>query len=344
MLFGNLRRVFGDEKPKGYPDDVRKIEYLSSADHTKQPALFYAPESEAEPAPLLVALHTWSGDYLQGGGEIVYAHWCLQQNWVFVHPHFRGPNQQPEAMGSDLMVADILDAVDYARGHAKVDPDRIYCVGVSGGGHASQLMAGRAPDLWAGVSAWCGISDIAAWHEYHAAIRKQSKYVLNIEAALGGDPTTDPARMEDALHRSPVSWLSQARGVNLDINHGVNDGRDGSVPFVHSLHAWNAVVPEPDRLPEEWIQAFYETRTPPPLSKDTPQLAPLDDPLYFDKPPVFRAVSGNTRLTIFKGRHEIIHEAALNWLAAQRKGQPAVWKVEKVGDLSEFRQATDSGN
>ena len=38
--------------------------------------------------------------------------------------------------------------------------------------------------------------------------------------------------------------------------------------------------------------------------------------------PIFRRASGNTRVTIFEGGHEIVHQAALNWLAKQRKGQP----------------------
>jgi hypothetical protein len=34
-------------------------------------------------------------------------------------------------------------------------------------------------------------------------------------------------------------------------------------------------------------------------------------------------------VTIFEGGHEIVHQAALNWLAMQRKGQPAVWDLKK---------------
>ncbi|MFO1440184.1 MAG: hypothetical protein U1F81_17820 [Verrucomicrobiaceae bacterium] len=33
-------------------------------------------------------------------------------------------------------------------------------------------------------------------------------------------------------------------------------------------------------------------------------------------------------MTIFEGGHEIVHQAALNWLAKQRKGQPAVWEIK----------------
>ncbi len=41
---------------------IEDIEYLSSADNTLQHALFFDPEPR-EAVPLIVALHTWSGDY-----------------------------------------------------------------------------------------------------------------------------------------------------------------------------------------------------------------------------------------------------------------------------------------
>ena len=63
---------------KGYPEGVEAVTYLSAADNTEQPALFDAPGETTKPVPLLVALHTWSSDYRQAGGEAVYARWCRQ--------------------------------------------------------------------------------------------------------------------------------------------------------------------------------------------------------------------------------------------------------------------------
>ena len=54
--------------------------------------------------------------------------------------------------------------VDFAKKKTRIDKKRILLVGTSGGGYMSLLMAGRAPNLWAGVSAWVPISDLAAWH------------------------------------------------------------------------------------------------------------------------------------------------------------------------------------
>ena len=322
------------QAPKGYPQEVRDIRYPSKADNSQQPALFYTPEV-SKPVPLLVALHTWSSGYKQAGGETQYAKWCVQAGWAFIHPHFRGPNWTPPAMGSDLMVGDILSAVDYAKANAPVDPSRIYCIGVSGGGHASLLMAGRAPKIWAGVSAWCGISDIAQWHA-ECKGTKFSRYANHIEKALGGAPAKGTNYFKDAHHRSPLTWLNQAKDVKLDINHGIHDGRSGSVPFTHSLHAWNAIVPTSEKLQDSWIQNLYKTRKP----EGTP---PSPDALFGNKPPLFRKTHENTRVTLFEGGHEIIHHAALNWLAAQRKGQPVQWKVEDPKAYLGNKQSTESG-
>ena len=324
---------------KGYSPDIHEIRYLSSADQSEQPALFYQPSSDKSgKRPLLVALHTWSGNYKQAGGN-TYARWCIDQGWVFIHPNFRGPNWTPEAMGSDLAVADILSAVEYAKKNASIDENRIYLIGVSGGGHASLLMAGRAPDVWAGVSAWCGISDIAKWHD--ETQKAERGYWKNIEKALGGDPDSNLKLQAEADRRSPLTWLDQAQKVNLDINHGITDGRSGSVPFSHSLHAFNQVLPakSTDRIPDKSIAQAWTSGTPEAL----PKSQSLTDPVYGDHPPVYRKTSGNTRVTLFKGGHEIIHLAALNWLAHQHKGKPAQWEIKKVTGLKTSTKETQSG-
>lgn len=292
---------------------------IPCSDGAKQPAMWFAPPG-TEAKPLLVGLHTWSSHYASAGGDAVYAEWCIAQGWAFVHPDFRGPNKTPDALGSDRAVKDIVEAVAWARRQTSVDDTRIYLIGVSGGGHMAMQMAGRHPELWAGVSAWCGISDIAQWHAEHVKEGSADRYAREIEAALGHVPAKDDA---EAWKRSPLSCLHAAANVALDINHGIHDGRVGSVPFTHSLRAFNGVVPQPDRLDADGMHSFYASQQ---LPSNWPKAEP--DASYATWPPVFRKVSGSTRVTIFKGGHEIVHQAALNWLAKQRKGQPAVWDVK----------------
>jgi dienelactone hydrolase len=323
--------------PPAWPDDVREVRYPCSGDHSEQPALFWKPTASTGKRPLLVGVHTWSSDYRQAT-SVPYLRWCQQQGWVFIHPNFRGQNWTPTAMGSDLAVADMVSAVEYAKRQAAVDPDRIYLIGASGGGHMSLLLAGRHPEIWAGVSAWVPINDIAAWYDECRANSKFANYAQHIEKVLGGPPREDAARAAAARRRSPSAWLAGAKQVPLDINAGVHDGRTGSVPFRHSLLAFNAVAAAGDRLAPAEIAAFYATETRPAAWP-----APADDPLYGHWKPLVRKTSGNARVTIFEGGHEIVQVAALNWLAQQRRGRPAVWEVRNPVKLQTTAKSVQSG-
>ncbi len=294
----------------GWPTGVREVRYRSDADKTEQPALFYSPGAK-EPRPLLVGLHTWSSDY-KNGYDIPYAKWCVEQGWVFIHPNFRGPNRRPEACGSELMVKDISSAVEWAAKQAPVDRRRIYLVGTSGGGHAALLLAGRLPDLWAGVSAWVGISDLSAWHS--ECKKAKRKYWHDIEASCGGPPGKSAEVDREYSRRSPLTWLGDYRGPAIDINAGIRDGHTGSVPISHSLLAFNRIAEKKDRVAMADILAMTKTtKVPEQLQRE------IKDPAYGKKRPLFRAVSKNARVTIFDGGHEIVTTAAFSWLSKQRR-------------------------
>ena len=316
----------GAESPlSGWPAEVREVA-IPCSDGKEQPSLWFCPPGHA-PKPLLVGLHTWSSNFKGTSGEELYAKWCIKQGWAFLHPDFRGPNTTAEAMGSGRAVRDLVEAVVWAQNETPIDSARIYLVGVSGGGHMALLMAGRHPEIWAGVSAWCGISDIAQWHADHTKNGIPDGYAKNIEAALGGSPECDPACRKAAWERSPLASLAAAK-MPLDINSGFSDGRKGSVPFLHGLRAFNSVAAEADQLDEaEMTQYYLSQKLPDGWSEASP------DPVYARWKPLFRRTSGNARITIFDGGHEIVHQAALNWLALQRKGFPAQWEVKSFQEM-----------
>lgn len=293
-----------------WPAAVREVRFPSAADGTQQPALFYVPPGD-EPRPLLVALHTWLGDYLRPTGA-PYAEGCIAWGWVFLHPDFRGPNVRPEAAGSELAIGDVLSAVEYARRTARVDPTRVYLVGASGGGHLALLVAARKPEVWAGVSAWVPVTDLNAW--YRECRQRNLAYADQIVRIAGGDPATDPAAARECERRSPLTYLAPDVGPRFDLNAGIHDGHTGSVPVSHTLLAFNRLAFAPDRLADAQIRAFTAgPRVPAGLGA-----APAD-PAYGEKQVLFRRESGAVRVTIFDGGHEIIHQAAFAWLAAQRR-------------------------
>jgi len=287
---------------------AREIQYLSAADDTMQPALFYRPETD-EPRPLLVSLHTWGSTYNTGVTAYRGDRLAAERGWVFIHPDFRGANRRPEATGSDLVVGDIVSAVDYCREHANVDESRIYLMGVSGGGYTALLMAGRRPDIWAGVSAWVPISDLKAWYVEHHA--KGSRYAVDVARSCGGDPTNEPEAEAQAVKRSPVTYLANAVDVPLDIHGGLTDN---IVSFAHSLWAFNAVAAEEDRIPDDAIAAFVETKEVPPGLRGGEGDG--------TRGVVFSRTSGKARVVIGRGGHGAVSiRAAVEWLAQQRKGE-----------------------
>jgi len=278
-------------------DGLNEISYSCSIDNSMQKAMWYAPADQNNGVPLLVGLHTWGGDYEQGSGKVYYNE-AKKREWAFIFPDFRGPNRRPDAMGSDKAVQDIIDAVRYAQEHAKIDPTRIYLCGASGGGFMAMLMAGRHPEIWAGVSTWCGISDVKAWHAYNKQ-NKNASYYRQIEKALDGAPDTDKKVALQALRRSPVNWLKNAKKLPLDIWHGA---KDKAVPSIESKNAFNIVVGKqiPNDTNSPAIIGKYEL-----LSRKT---------------------FNNTRLTIFNSGHTILYSSAVEWLSFQQKDKAANWE------------------
>lgn len=321
--------VFG-----AWPPEVTTAVFTSPADGSEQKTLLFLPPGD-EPVPLLVAFHTWSGDYLQD--QAAYAEWCIARGWALVHPDLRGPADRPEAAGSDLAFADLRAVLELAKARRRIDPERIYAVGVSGGGMMALLAAARMPEVWAAASAWVPVTDLAAWHADSRA--RKNKYAAMIERVCGGPPGASPAVDAAYAARSAVARLATARiSCPLDINTGIHDGFTGSVPVSHAIRAFNAVAAAANRIPEATVDALVKDRRVP------ADLAFADaDPLYATKPVLLRRRSDSARLTVFDGGHDIVYEAGLSWLEAQRRNAPPAWDVKPHDPPVLARPAADSG-
>ncbi|MBX3441743.1 MAG: alpha/beta fold hydrolase [Planctomyces sp.] len=272
----------------------------SSIDGELQTCRLHVPDGDG-PRPLLVFLHSWSADVAQDNSRWVDL--ALERGWIVLLPDFRGVNNRPEACGSRLARQDILDAIAWTIERHAVDRGRIYLAGTSGGGHMALLMAGHHPDRFSAVSAWASISDLQAWWEFTRRDVAWRRYADNLEAVLGGPP--GPANFEELRDRSPVAHLSRAVDLPLDINAGEADGRTGSVPWRHSLNAFNVL----------------RTARGEPTVGD--ELGPGEpDPLY-ERGVFLRATSGPARLTIFEGGHEDLPGAGVAFLEAVQR--PTAW-------------------
>lgn len=300
----------------GFPDEVSAIEIPRGEGLPPQPALFHAPEGGGA-RPMLVVLHSWSADYRQDS-HIPLARAALRRGWVYLQPDFQGPNRRPEACGSPRAVLDVLQAVDHARKIARVDPERVLLTGSSGGGHMALLMAGLHPERWAAVSAWVPIADLARW--YHECQQAGRRYAREIVSCCGGVPGESPEVDVQYRLRSPLSHLTAARGLPVDIQAGIRDGHDGSVPVRHSLLAFNELAHPRDRFTEEQIEELtVQPRVPDSLGLSGP---PEDSGSYGDREPLLRRSSGTARITLFDGGHEQLHAPTLHWLDGQVRPDP----------------------
>jgi predicted esterase len=310
------QKQFRNEKLAAWRHRVPQAQVIqipSSRDGQKQRAIFYQSGS-ARRKPLLVALHSWSADYQQNL-DIPFAEFAIKNDWVFVHPDFRGPNRRPEATASDLAVQDVLDAVNLARQRAEIDERRIYLVGYSGGAMKALVMAGRYPALWAGVAAWGAVYDIPDWYRHNRG-KDEAHYTETIAASCGGPPSPGSRAEADCRARSPSAHLAQAAGkVPILIAHGLGDR---TVPPRHAIDAFDALAAAEDRFTAA-ERAFIDGRgaVPPSMGEEA-----LDvDPLFAaaGAPARLERHSRTVTLVLYQGGHDMIYNAALEWLGRQRQ-------------------------
>lgn len=292
---------------------IEEVEIPSSLDRTKQKALFYTPTTDDSPKPLLVVLHSWSENYLQNIG-IPYAIFAERNGWVLIHPDHRGPYRTPEALASELSLRDVLDAVEYAKKRSKIDTSRIYLVGYSGSALTSLVLAGKYPEIWAGVVSWVPIYDLVDWYEWLGKSAPERHYVREIVAACGGRLVRGSLAEKECRKRSPSQYLSNARGrVPVYLGAGI---WDHLVPPNQALRAFNDLASPNERISEAHLDELDRTRRVP-----TDIAFMGTRPLYEQAGTkvLFERSSLGSVVVIFQGGHDIIYNAGLAWLAERRR-------------------------
>ncbi len=214
---------------------MNEITITSSIDGSAEPSLLYIPDGKQN-FPLLVGLHTWSFDRHNQVEDMLPR--CEANGWGLLLPEFRGASlvsnpRAPEACASQLALQDVLDAVDFVLQNYPVDPQRIFLLGGSGGGHMALMLANYAPTLWRAVSSWVPISDLAQWHG------QNPNYAAHIEACCGGAPGLNAEVDAQYEARSPMTYVQTLAGVNLSVHHGRSDP---SVPFSQTWDLIQAIM------------------------------------------------------------------------------------------------------
>jgi predicted esterase len=281
-----------------------------------QPALWYHSGSNRK-KPLLLVLHSWSDDYLQHFG-IPYAVFAEKNDWILMHPDFRGEFENQDATASEKAVQDVLDALDHAKAHAPVDDSRIYLAGFSGGAMMSLIMVGRYPEKFTAALAWVPVYDLNDWYDSLAQgeLHYKDHYMSDIEASCGGNPASDERAKAECRKRSPSAYLRNARGkgVKIFISGGIEDP---FVPTSHAIRAFNDLAREEDAIAEADYRFIDESETLPARLQGQGQ----KDRLFEEAglPIIFSRTSGGATLILFDGGHDIAYNAGFAWLANQHR-------------------------
>lgn len=304
--------AWDDTTPVEWRGGFELVDIPSTKDGSMQKAYLYRSR-KSSPQPLIVSLHTWSGNYKQKDPLVAEV---IARGWNYIHPDFRGANNKPDAMGSPLVISDIEDAIRYALRETGADPGNVHIVGVSGGGFATLAAYMNLDYPVASFSAWAPISCIETW--YWESVGRGQKYAKDIMKAIGNGAKPN---MEEAARRSPLRQTSpgdKRKGIPLYIYEGVHDGYKGSVPITHSINMYNRVVGEqkygtadmdiimrramddPDLVSPQEIIGL--------LSKRTNPEADGKNQLYGRAVYLSRSYN-NVHLTIFEGGHEQLPQA-----------------------------------
>jgi len=294
-------------------DDTRKVtwssdfsiaEITSSKDGEIQKSYYYKSKSKTR-QPLIVSLHTWGGDYSQKDTLSIL---CKLNDINYIHPDFRGPNRTVAACCSDLALADIDDAIDYAIKNFRPDVSRIYVIGASGGGYATLSVFMKSKHNIKKFSSWVPISDLEAW--YNESIEKKASYAEQVLKCTGSE--NNLLNIEEARKRSPLFWetpLKKLDNSSLHIYTGIMDGIKGSVPITHSIRFYNKVLTDLGVNDKSYFVTSEEEKF---LIDERRPIA--DFGKIGEREICIRKKYKNLQIIVFNGGHEMLPVYAFNSL------------------------------
>jgi lysophospholipase L1-like esterase/pimeloyl-ACP methyl ester carboxylesterase len=295
----------------------------STVDKTQQQAWYYQSRA-ATPQPLIISLHTWSGDYTQ---EDPLANEALLRNWNYIHPDFRGTNNKPDACGSPLVIADLEDVIRFAIKQGHTDSNNIHIIGVSGGGYAALLAFMKLKYPVKSFSAWVPISDLRSW--YWESKGRKAKYADDVEKVAMKNGVMDWPELD---RRSPLLLPYPAalrKNATLHIYAGIHDGYTGSVPISQSILFYNkiAAAQNPSNKKELISESLLRSLLAKRINPEADSTIKLNDrKIHLLKQ------TASLSLTIFEGGHEMLVPSALALIPADKNKNTGKLSILCIGD------------
>lgn len=234
--FNNNKPETSSTKPGKFKwsEEFEKIKVKSPIDSSLQPAYFYKTKSTS-PQPLIVSLHTWSGDYAQND---LINNFSVERGYNYIHPNFRGKNNSKDACCSELVISDIDAAISFAIENANVDKSKIYVIGLSGGGYATIAMFMKSKHQIKKFSSWVPLVDLTQWYsQTKARMMRYSDDIL-----LCTESKNRVLNKRIAREKSPIYWktpVKKLENTSLEIYTGIFDK---IIPITHSINFYNKLV------------------------------------------------------------------------------------------------------
>lgn len=272
---------------------LKKVEFKNQ--------LAYFRKSIKKNQPLMVRLHDWSSDYRKIDQISIIA---AKHDVNYIHPNFQGPNNHPNACGSDKVIEDIDNAIDYAIQNGNVDDSKIYVFGVSGGGHATLCHFMKSTKHKINTyMAWVPITDLEDW--YYESLGRKNHYHKDILAVTRskGKLNVDEAKRRSPYHmETPKEKLLDTK---LKLYTGIHDGYTGEVPITHTLKFYNKLAREHNEalISSDDILYLLEKRR----GRSIDRNIGGKDVHYYSK-------FGNVEVTVFEGGHTIVGGYAIKEL------------------------------
>lgn len=203
----------------------------------------YLIKCTAQANRIILFLHTWSNDYRTV--KQVFPELSTLDRACIVSPNFNGPNNTPQALGSD----DTLDRIDIVLKEVqyKTGLSRIYVVGVSGGTMAALNYMGKYPGKVHMATLWLVIDDLASLY----TTTQDQSLKTDMLAVIGAPPSgpDDPAY----LARSPRARLATIKGpTNIILNVGTLDITSPPAQGDMAKAQINAVAPDVSVVLKTW--------------------------------------------------------------------------------------------
>ncbi len=151
-----------------------------------------------------------------------FIQYIVNQGYVVIAPNYRGSTgygkeftegNRGDPGGGDLR--DNLDAAEWIKKSAFVDPKKLIVVGGSYGGYMTMMAVTKAPELWA-----AGVA-IVPFVNWFTEIANEDPLLQQYDHAWWGDPVKNKALYED---RSPINFVDQIKAPLLLLAGG-NDPR-----------------------------------------------------------------------------------------------------------------------